>query len=46
MERTYVQLNIVNLITVTIMAAIGILIVGFIANALKQYSDGGGGGSQ
>jgi len=41
MERTYVQLNIVNLITVTIMASIGILIVGFIANNLKQYSGGG-----
>jgi hypothetical protein len=36
MERTYVQLNIINLITVTLMAAVGILIVGFIANTLKQ----------
>ena len=41
MERTYVQLNIINLITVTLMAAVGILIVGFIANSLKQYSGGG-----
>ena len=41
MERTYVQLNIVNLITVTLMAAVWILIVGFVANSLKQYSGGG-----
>ena len=38
MERTYVQLNIVNLITVTIMASIGILILGFITHSLKQYT--------
>ncbi|MDE2020894.1 MAG: hypothetical protein KGJ13_11210 [Patescibacteria group bacterium] len=37
MERFYLQWNIVNWITVVLMAAVGMMIVGAIASGLRQY---------
>ncbi len=36
-ERFYLQWNIVNWITVVLMAAIGIMLVGAITSAIRQY---------
>jgi hypothetical protein len=40
MERTYLQLNVVNTISIVIMASIGILALGFIQSAIKTYRGG------
>lgn len=40
MERSYLQINIVNLISVTIMAAVGITVIGFAGSALAKYRQG------
>lgn len=36
--KFYLQWNIVNWITVVLMAAVGMLIVGMIASGIRQYS--------
>lgn len=38
MDRFYLQWNIVNWITVVLMASVGMLIVGAVASGLRQYS--------
>ena len=38
MDRTYLQWNFVNWITVVLMASIGILLIGAIASGLRAYS--------
>lgn len=37
MERTYLQWNIVNWITVVLMASFGAVVLGFVAAGLKSY---------
>ena len=37
MDRVYLQLNLVNMITVVIMAAAGIVLLQFIASGIRQY---------
>lgn len=37
MERTYLQWNLVNWITVVLMAALGAMLVGLIAASVKTY---------
>jgi hypothetical protein len=36
MEHTYLQWNIVNWVTVMVMAAIGVTVVGAVASAISQ----------
>lgn len=36
--KFYIQWNIVNWITIVLMATVGMLIVGMIASGLRQYS--------
>jgi len=40
MERVYLQWNLVNWITVVLMAVIGFMAVGFIAAGIKSYTGG------
>lgn len=40
MERTYLQLNIVNTISIVIMASVGMIALGFITSAIKKYASG------
>lgn len=40
MDRFYLQWNIVNWITVVLMAAVGMIAVGTIVAALRQYNGG------
>jgi predicted PurR-regulated permease PerM len=37
MENTYIRFNIINMITITIMAALGISLLGLAQSALKSY---------
>jgi hypothetical protein len=37
MERTYLQWNLVNWITVVLMATLGAMLVGLIAASIKTY---------
>lgn len=37
MERTYLQWNIVNWITVVLMATLGVSLIGVVAAALQTY---------
>lgn len=37
MERVYLQWNLVNWITVVLMATLGAMLVGLIAASIKQY---------
>jgi hypothetical protein len=37
MERTYLQWNVVNWITVVLMAAIGMLAIGFVSSGLRGF---------
>lgn len=39
-ERFYLQWNLVNWITVVLMATVGVLIVGAIASGIRQYGGG------
>lgn len=41
MDRTYLEWNIVNWITVVLMASVGVLIIGALGAALKTYKVGG-----
>lgn len=41
MERTYLQWNIINWITVVLMAALGTILVGVIAASVKTYGKSG-----
>lgn len=43
MERTYLQFSVVNTITVVLMAATGVILLGVLAAALKTYGPNGGG---
>ena len=38
MDRTYLQWNIVNWVTVVLMAAVGMFLVGAIASGFRSYS--------
>lgn len=38
MERTYLQWNLVNWITVVLMATLGAMLVGLIAASVKTYA--------
>jgi len=40
-ERTYLQLNVPNIITVLIMGAVGITLVQFVASGVRQYRSQG-----
>lgn len=42
MERTYLQFSVINTITVVLMAATGVVLLGVIAAALKTYGPVGG----
>ncbi len=42
MERSYLQWNIVNWITVLLMAGVGVLIIGAVASGIRQYTGSGG----
>lgn len=37
MEKSYIQLNVVNTITIVLMASLGIVLLGAIAAALQTY---------
>lgn len=37
MEKTYLQWNLVNWITVVLMATLGVMLVGFVAAGVKTY---------
>lgn len=37
MERTYLQWNLVNWITVVLMASLGAMLVGLVAASVQQY---------
>lgn len=37
MERVYIQLNPVNMITITIMAAVGFALYGVVISTVKPY---------
>lgn len=43
MEKTYIQWNAVNWITITLMASFGALFVGLVLAGLNQYSLNGRG---
>jgi hypothetical protein len=38
MERVYIQWNLVNWITIVLMAAVGMMAVGAVAKAIRSYS--------
>lgn len=38
MERVYLEFNLPNLITVVIMATVGMAMVGFVASAIRTYA--------
>lgn len=40
MEKTYIQWNIVNWITIVLMAAIGMMLVGAVSSAIRTYKAG------
>lgn len=40
-ERFYLQWNLVNWVTVVLMATVGVLIVGAVASAIRQYGGAG-----
>lgn len=40
MERTYLQWNIVNWITVVLMASIGMMFIGAVSAAIRTYRPG------
>jgi hypothetical protein len=42
MDKFYLQWNLVNWVTVVLMASIGVLLIGAITNGVKQYAGGGG----
>jgi hypothetical protein len=37
-ERVYLQWNLINWVTVVLMAAIGMALVGFVASGVRQYT--------
>ena len=37
MDRTYLQWNIVNWITVVLMASLGMLLIGAVSSGLRKY---------
>lgn len=37
MDRTYLEWNIVNWLTVVLMAAVGVMVIGTIGAAIKTY---------
>lgn len=39
-DRFYLQWNLVNWITIVLMAAIGMMVVGAAASAIRQYGPG------
>ena len=41
MDRVYLHWNIINWITVVLMAGIGMFAVGFVGSAVKHYREGG-----
>lgn len=41
MERVYLHWNIINWITVVLMAYIGLTVIGFAGSAIRHYRDGG-----
>lgn len=41
MDRVYLHWNIINWITVALMAGTGMFAVGFAASAIKHYREGG-----
>lgn len=43
MERVYIEWNIVNWITVVLMAAIGLAVVGFVSSAIQGARGRAGG---
>lgn len=45
MERTYLQVNVPNIITVLIMGAVGITLLQFVAAGLRQYRSQMSGGA-
>jgi hypothetical protein len=45
MEKTIIQWNLYNWITIVLMAAIGMAIVGAGASFVRQFSPGGTGGT-
>lgn len=38
MEKAYLQWNLVNWITVVLMASFGVVVVGFIASGLRSFN--------
>ena len=42
MERTYLQWNLVNWVTVVLMASLGAVLVGVVAASMKTYGKGSG----
>jgi hypothetical protein len=38
MDRFYLQWNIVNWITVVLMAAVGMMLIGAVSSGIRQYS--------
>lgn len=40
MDKFYLQWNVVNWITVVLMASVGVLVIGTIAAGLKHYTGG------
>lgn len=40
MDKTYIQLNVVNTLTILLMASIGVIILGIVASALQTYMPG------
>jgi hypothetical protein len=40
MERAYIQLSVINTITIVIMAFVGITVVGLISSGLQAYRGG------
>lgn len=40
MERTYLQWNLVNWITIVLMASLGAMLIGFVVAGLKTYRAG------
>jgi hypothetical protein len=43
MERVYLQWNIVNWITVVLMASLGLVLVQFVTSGIRQYAMPGNG---
>lgn len=42
MEKTYLQWNLVNWITVVLMAAFGTILIGVVLSGMRQYQRGNG----